>query len=217
MYDGFREDSTIALSWDAVILMRRLMITSVTILFATDAYLQALGASVMTMAFMSIHIYVLPFTDPLHNACETLGLITVLLTQMGSLLYFYVANKSDVAWWDDGVALGATATLLSLNIGTVVFLAVSAAWFGRVKVMKMVEVLKSCSCCKRGGKEMGKSVAELQVSDIPSAFELVTMPRQFVNPLVIAALDKPEARNVHAEARNVHAPPHARRVSPCGE
>ena len=57
---------------------------------------------------------------------------------MGSLLYFYVANKSDVAWWDDGVAFGATATLLLLNTGTVVFLAVSAAWFGRVKVMKVV-------------------------------------------------------------------------------
>ena len=108
-------------------------------------------------------------------------------------IYFYVANKPDVAWWDDGVAFGATATLLSLNIGTVVFLAMSAAWFGRVKVMKMVEVLKSCSCCKRGGKKMGKSVAESPVIDIPSAFEPVTMPQQFVNPLTIA-LDKPNAK-----------------------
>ena len=178
-----------ALSWDAVILMRRLMITSVTILFATDAYVQALGASVVTMAFICIHIHVKPFTDPLHNACETLGLITVFLTQMGSLLYFYVANKSDVAWWDDGVAFGATATLLVLNIGTVVFLAVSAAWFGRVKVMKIVGVLKSCSCCKRGGGGNGKFVAKSSTSSI----ELRPVRRNTLNPLA-DALSKSSAK-----------------------
>merc|ERR1712196_395157 len=72
LYDGFRTDSALALSWDSIILLRRLLITSVTILFATDAYVQALGASLVTMAFIIAHMQVKPFTDPLHNLCEFL-------------------------------------------------------------------------------------------------------------------------------------------------
>ena len=56
LYDGFRTESAVALSWDSVILLRRLLITTVTILFATDAYVQALGASLVTMAFIMAHI-----------------------------------------------------------------------------------------------------------------------------------------------------------------
>ena len=89
LYDGFRQDSAWALCWDSMMLMRRFFIVAVTVLFSVDAYMQAFAACMVTFCFFTLHLLVRPFEDVLLNTCEAVGLIVVLMTQFGSLVYFY--------------------------------------------------------------------------------------------------------------------------------
>ena len=185
LYDGFQLDSSLAVSWDSIILLRRLLITTVTILFSTDAYLQALGASLVTMAFIIAHVHVKPFADPLHNVCEFVGLIAVLLTQMGSLLYFYASNKQDHAWWDDSVAIGTTLLLLVTNIGTVMFLAFVGAWYARVKLIQVAgkvwfKLSSKLKLVKGGGEEKAPGAATAPEVVV----EMKASRRDTINPMV---------------------------------
>lgn len=76
-------------------MLRKLAIAAILV-FLDDPHLQAFCAFLVAFLALLAHFLAQPFANPVHNLCEGVGLVTVILTQTGSLLYFYLDNAADV-------------------------------------------------------------------------------------------------------------------------
>jgi hypothetical protein len=95
--------------WEVVVLARLVLVTIVAV-FVQDVFVQSYAALAIVIAAMVAHLSAHPYSDSVLNFAETLGLLTVLVTQLGSLLW---ALDSDTTAIDDEAV---TIILIIINI-----------------------------------------------------------------------------------------------------
>jgi hypothetical protein len=89
LYNGYRLDSPLTSSWEAMVMIRKLCITIIAVAL-DDPYQQVLVALLLLVTWFGLHQHYEPFADPRLNALEELGLFSLILTQVVSILYLYI-------------------------------------------------------------------------------------------------------------------------------
>jgi hypothetical protein len=106
--------------WEVVVLARLVLITMIAV-FVEDTFLQSYLALAVVIAALIAHLAAHPYSDSVLDMAEALGLVTVMVTQLGSLLWYL--NDSKLAQIDD------TAVTIILIIVNVLVLVIFALMF----------------------------------------------------------------------------------------
>jgi hypothetical protein len=119
LYNGYRTDKGMVVAWEAVVMFRKLAITTIPIL-NEDPYVQVLLALILLVFSYGIHEKFLPFETTLLNMLETVGLFILIATQIISILYLYIDEKARTTGKKDKV-LEWVVTLLLGSANSCVF------------------------------------------------------------------------------------------------
>ena len=112
LYNGYRTDKGMVVAWEAVVMFRKLAITTIPIL-NEDPYVQVLLALILLVFSYGIHEKFLPFETTLLNMLETIGLFILIATQIISILYLYIDEKARTTGKKDKVLAYAQRVLES--------------------------------------------------------------------------------------------------------
>eukprot|EP00753_Platysulcus_tardus_P017046 PLAT6226.1.p1 GENE.PLAT6226.1~~PLAT6226.1.p1 ORF type:complete len:931 (-),score=483.24 PLAT6226.1:141-2882(-) len=114
--------------WEAIVMLRKVAIVAIAVFIPTP-FLQLFAATVVMMLSLLLHTLVHPYEEELLNKLDTLSIMTTLLTQMVSLLYWRLQEDA---------ASALTVVLLVLNL-VVLFIFVGflgrSSWQNRVRRM----------------------------------------------------------------------------------
>ena len=110
--------------WEAVQLLKKFSLLVVAGVI-TDPWYQALAGIALLLASLLIHIYFVPYERPLFNLIETISIVVLLITQLGSLLYLR-AEVMFPARSEGRKAANVIVTLVlaSLNAGFIILLVI---------------------------------------------------------------------------------------------
>ena len=129
--------------WEVVVLARLVLVTMVAV-FVEDVFVQSYLALIIVVAAMVLHLAAHPYSDSSLNFAETLGLLTVVVTQLGSLLWA-LDGTTDLADLDQTFV---TVVLIIVNILVLVVFAVMLIL--SVLGQERIERIPLCgACCSR--------------------------------------------------------------------
>ena len=100
--------------WEVVVLARLVAVTVVAI-FVEDVFVQSYLALGIVIASTVAQLAAQPYSDSSLNFAETMGLLTILVTQMGSLLW--ALDTTELAKLDD---VAVTIVLIVVNVAVLV-------------------------------------------------------------------------------------------------
>jgi len=116
LFNGYATDrSGVVVAWEAIVMMRKLAVTLAASLIK-DPYLQILAALMILVVSFGATAYVQPYEMMSLNLLETLGLFALIVTQIVSIVYFYVAQSSTVFGNRRTIEVTITALLLTANV-----------------------------------------------------------------------------------------------------
>jgi hypothetical protein len=113
-----RHSATTFWYWEVVVLARLVAVTIVAV-FVDDVFLQSYAALAIVIASLIAHLTAHPYSDMALNFAESMGLVTVLATQLGSLLWFF--SDSSLTVLDDTAI---TIILIIMNVAVLVVFAI---------------------------------------------------------------------------------------------
>jgi hypothetical protein len=101
-------------SWEATVMIRKLFITlaGATI---SDAYLQILAAQTILVSALGLQAYFQPYIPDLLDVLDTLGLFSLLCTQILSILYLYSETAARPVLPKQSLEIVVTVALFLLN------------------------------------------------------------------------------------------------------
>ena len=118
-----RERGSIIISWEVVIMLRKLVISSIATLIAEDAYLQICSALALLVLALAMHATFEPYDGDTLNTVETLSLVGLIMTQVVSVLYLYIDSPAAPAGfkaaWVEGLI---TTVLIVMNVAVILLI-----------------------------------------------------------------------------------------------
>ena len=122
LYNGYSTDrSGIVVGWEALVASRKLAVTLAGSVFK-DPYLQILVALLILVISALATAYVQPYETWWLNVLDTAGLFALILTQILSILYFYVAHAAHPFMDGHTLEVLVTIVLFVMNFATLLLL-----------------------------------------------------------------------------------------------
>ena len=110
LFNGYATDrSGYVVAWESLVMLRKLAVTAAGSMIK-DPYLQILSALLILVVSCVATAFVQPYETLWLNVLDTLGLFALILTQIFSILYFYVATAE--ATFADPVTIEISVTFL---------------------------------------------------------------------------------------------------------
>jgi hypothetical protein len=120
LYNGYATDrSGVVVAWEALVMMRKLAVTLAGTL-VRDPYLQILAALLILVVSCVVTAYVQPYETSSLNLLDTLGLFTLIVTQILSILYFYAESATRPFIDTQSLEAMVTVLLIALNLIVIV-------------------------------------------------------------------------------------------------
>jgi hypothetical protein len=127
--DRLSDKSGIVVSWEATVMIRKLFITLAGSTIS-DAYLQILAALMILISALGLQAFFQPYIPDLLDVLDTLGLFTLLCTQILSILYLYSETAERPVLPQGTLEIVVTVALFSLNaIAIITFALVWICYF----------------------------------------------------------------------------------------
>ena len=116
LYNGYSTDrGSLVVGWEAIVMVRKFAITTIPVL-SDDPYIQVLLALVLLVFSFGLQEHFHPFETELLNRLESMGLFTLIFTQIMSILYLYLdtyaAELGEKTVW---LEVGVTIILMMAN------------------------------------------------------------------------------------------------------
>jgi hypothetical protein len=102
-------------AWEALVMVRKLAVTLAGSILK-DPYLQILAALLILVVSALATAYVQPYESASLNLLDTLGLFALIVTQIFSILYFYVAASPNQLLDPEAIEATVTVLLFAVNI-----------------------------------------------------------------------------------------------------
>ena len=128
LFSGYATDRGVVVIWESFVMARKLAVAAVATLVA-DPYLQILAALLIVVVSFGATAYVQPYERHVLNLLDSLGLFTLVVTQVLSIVYFYTAeNAATMPYNIDPIILDAAVTALLVAANGAVLLAMIAVF-----------------------------------------------------------------------------------------
>ena len=115
LYNGYTTDrSRIVASWESIVMLRKLAVTLVGSMIK-DPYLQIMFALLILVVSALATAYVEPYETAWLNLLDILGLFVLIITQILSIIYFYVAVAASPFADPDVIEVLVTTLLFIFN------------------------------------------------------------------------------------------------------
>jgi hypothetical protein len=115
LFNGYSTDrSAIVVAWEALVMLRKLAV-SLAGSMLRDPYLQILVALLILVVSALATAYMQPYETWWLNLLDTLGLFSLIVTQILSIVYFYAANAAQPFMPRVTLEILVTALLIFLN------------------------------------------------------------------------------------------------------
>jgi hypothetical protein len=126
--DRLRVQSGHDVSWEATVMIRKLFITlaGATI---SDAYLQILAGQMILISALGLQAYFQPYIPDLLDVLDTLGLFSLLCTQVLSILYLYSETSERPVLPKKSLEIVVTVALFLLNAIMICIFALVWFWY----------------------------------------------------------------------------------------
>jgi hypothetical protein len=126
--DRLSDQSGLVVSWEATVMIRKLFITlaGATI---SDAYLQILAGQMILISAVVLQAYFQPYIPDLLDVLDTLGLFSLLCTQVLSILYLYSETSERPVLPKKSLEIVVTVALFLLNAIMICIFALVWFWY----------------------------------------------------------------------------------------
>ena len=209
LYNGYATDrSGVVVAWEALVMLRKLAVALAGSLLR-DPYLQILVALFVLVVSFGATAYVQPYETSWLNLLDTLGLFTLIMTQILSIVYFYTQTALYPFMDPDALEIIVTVLLFLLNAAALIAFAACFAseLFGirtrcaaRRRDVLAVASLEQVRAAMRAGAA-GGGEAPTQLWGHPSGIAVARPPKQDtlgvwvwrdVDGSVAASVDEPQ-------------------------
>jgi len=116
IYQGYHTDRGPVVSWESFVMLRKLTVTAITV-SSSDPYIQIFVALLLLIISYGMQERFKPYESPMLNNIESLGLFSLIFTQIVSILYLYIDTRAAATGTRDKMLeYGVTAVLMGANI-----------------------------------------------------------------------------------------------------
>ena len=116
LFNGFSTDrGAVVVAWEALVMLRKLAVTLAGSVIK-DPYLQILVALLILVVSCVATAFVQPYETGWLNLLDTLGLFALILTQIFSIMYFYLESASVPLADPKTIEIAVTSMLLAVNM-----------------------------------------------------------------------------------------------------
>jgi hypothetical protein len=142
LYNGYSTNrSGAVVTWEALVMLRKLAVALAGSLLR-DPYLQILAALLVLVISCVVTAYVQPYETGWLNALDTFSLVTLIVTQILSIVYFYTATAQNSFMNPKHLDVLTTALLFVLN-ATVILL------IGVLYAVELLDLRAKCTARSR--------------------------------------------------------------------